>query len=160
MKHVLLLCYEKRHISFTDGNELVYNSIFNTLMTRVQYKKLLDKSLTRVLNERRYYAKIGDTCNNLTILISGKMRKEDKYKKISYVKECSFIDSPEFIMRKHRNGQTFNITFYAETVCHIIVWPREIVNTLLESDIELNSLLLASLGIDVSQKVFLLDLLK
>jgi hypothetical protein len=63
-------------------------------------------------------------------------------------------------MRNDDKGQTFNVTFYAETDCNIIIWPREIINILLNEDNELNSLLLASLGIDVSDKVFLLDLLK
>ena len=160
IKHVLLLCYDKRHITFDNNFEKVYKKIFNNLMTRVQYNKLIEKSLIREIKKDRYYVKIGDTCNNLTILISGKMTKCDKYSKTSYVEQCSFIDSPEFIMRDRNKGQTFNVTFYAETDCNIIIWPREIINILLKKDNELNSLLLASLGIDVSDKVFLLDLLE
>tara|TARA_B100000378_G_C18029430_1_gene407019 strand:+ start:33 stop:1085 length:1053 start_codon:yes stop_codon:yes gene_type:complete len=160
IKHVLLLCYEKRHITFSKNFEKIYKNIFSSLMTRVQYNKLIEKSLVREIKKERYYAKFGDTCNNLTILISGKMKKFDKQNKTSYVKQCSFIDSPEFIMRSHNRGETFNVSFYAETDCNIIIWPREIINIVLKEDNELNSLLLASLGIDVSDKVFLLDLLK
>jgi len=159
IKHVLL-CYEKRHITFSNNLEQVYIKVFKNIMTRVQYNKLIDKSLVREIKKKRYYVKIGDACNNLTILISGKMKKCDKHKKISYVKQCSFIDSPEFIMRNQNKGQSFNVTFYAETDCNIIIWPREIINVLLKEDNELNSLLLASLGIDVADKVFLLDVLK
>ena len=47
-------------------------------------------------------------------------RLTDKKSKVSYVKETTFVDSPEFIMRKHSVGQTFNISFYAETECKIL----------------------------------------
>jgi hypothetical protein len=157
MKHVLIICYNKRHIIFDNDYEKVYKRIFRKLMIRSVYQKLIMNSLIRIINQDRYYVKNGDMCNNLTILISGKMRKTDKQNKVSYVKECSFIDSPEFIMRKYRAGQVFNISFYAETECKIIIWSRETINQILDKNKELNSLLLASLGIDVSHKVLILD---
>ncbi len=157
MKHVLTICYDKRHIIFDDDFEIVYKKIFRKVMIRSVYQKLITKSLVRTINKDRYYAKNGDMCNNLTILVYGKMRKIDQTNKISYVKVCSFIDSPEFIMRKYRAGQIFNISFYAETECKIIIWPREMITILLKKSKDLNSLLLASLGIDVSYKVLMLD---
>ena len=63
-------------------------------------------------------------------------------------------------MRKKYYGQKFNISFYAETDCQILLWPREMINDLLNKDKQLNSVLLAALGIDVSYKVFILDVVK
>ncbi len=50
--------------------------------------------------------------------------------------------------------------FYAETECQILLWPREMINELLSKEKELKSILLAALGIDVSYKVFILDVVK
>jgi hypothetical protein len=160
IKHVSIICYSMRHITFDEDRELIYTNIFKKLMSRTKYKLLMTNSLIRTIKKDRYYVNIEDSCNNLTILISGKMRKKDKKDKISYVKEMTFIDSPEFIMQNKVLGQKFNISFYAETDCKILMWPREMLNELLKDNKNLNSLLLAALGIDVSYKVFILDVLK
>ena len=151
LKHVSIICYSKRHISFDKSREIIYTTIF---------QKLMKNSLIRMIRKGRHYVNIEDSCDNLTILISGKMKKTDKKNKVSLVKEVTFIDSPEFIMRKKSYGQKFNISFYAETDCQILLWPREMINELLSKDRQLNSVLLAALGIDVSYKVFVLDVVK
>ncbi len=160
IKHVSIICYSMRHIIFDENREIIYSTIFKKLMSRTNFKLLMTNSLIRTIKKDRYYVNIEDSCNNLTILISGKMRKKDKKDKISYVKEMTFIDSPEFIMQNKVLGQKFNISFYAETDCKILMWPREMLNELLKDNKNLNSLLLAALGIDVSYKVFILDVLK
>ena len=160
IKHVSKLCYGLRHITFDNDREIIYKNIFKKLMSRNNYKLLMTNSLIRIIKKDGYYVNIEDTCDNLTILISGKLRKTDKRNKISYVKEVTFVDSPEFIMQKKIMGQIFNISFYAETECKILIWPREMINKFLKENKDLNSLLLAALGIDVSYKVFVLDVLK
>ena len=80
--------------------------------------------------------------------------------KVSFVNGGEFIDSPEWIMQTEASGQRFNISFTAETECRLLVWPREMLNDLLLLHPELEGPLLASLGIDVSKKVFLLDVVK
>ena len=160
LKHIIIISYNKRHIIFDEQQELIYNKIFKKLMSRSNYQLLLNKSLVRCIKQDRFYINVGDSCDNLTILISGKMKKTDKKGKISYVQECTFIDSPEFIMQKNIIGQQFNISFYAETECNVLMWPRETINILLDKNKEINSLLLGALGIDVSKKVFVLDILK
>ena len=160
LKHVSIICFSKRHITFDSSRELIYTTIFHKLMSRNDYQKLMKNSLIRTIRKGRYYVNIEDSCDNLTILISGKMRKTDKKNKVSWVKEVTFIDSPEFIMQKKSYGQKFNISFYAETECQILLWPREMINELLSKEKELKSILLAALGIDVSYKVFILDVVK
>ena len=128
-------------------------------MSRNDYQLLMKNSLIRTIKKNRYYVNVEDTCDNLTILISGKLRKKDKKNKTSYVKEVTFVDSPEFIMQKKIMGQIFNISFYAESDCKILIWPREMINNFLKDNKDLNSILLAALGIDVSYKVFVLDVL-
>ena len=157
IKHVILICYSKRHIKFDDDRELLYNKIFRKIFLRSIYKVLMQNSLIRVINQDRYYAKEGDECNNLTILISGIMKKIDTKNKVSYVKVCSFIDSPEFVMRHNIRGQRFNVSFYAETECKILIWPREMITDLLDSNIDIERSLRSILGIDVANKVFVLD---
>lgn len=160
LKHVSIICYSKRHITFDESREIIYTTIFQKLMSRNDYQRLMKNSLIRMIRKGRHYVNIEDSCDNLTILISGKMKKTDKKNKVSLVKEITFIDSPEFIMRKKSYGQKFNISFYAETDCQILLWPREMINDLLNKDKQLNSVLLAALGIDVSYKVFILDVVK
>ena len=160
LKHVSIICYNKRHITFDESREIIYTTIFQKLMSRNDYQRLMKNSLIRMIRKGRHYVNIEDSCDNLTILISGKMKKTDKKNKVSLVKEVTFIDSPEFIMRKKSYGQKFNISFYAETDCQILLWPREMINELLSKDKQLNSVLLAALGIDVSYKVFVLDVVK
>ena len=160
LKHVSIICYNKRHITFDESREIIYTTIFQKLMSRNDYQRLMKNSLIRMIRKGRYYVNIEDSCDNLNILISGKMKKTDKKNKVSLVKEVTFIDSPEFIMRKKSYGQKFNISFYAETDCQILLWPREMIIELLSKDKQLNSILLAALGIDVSYKVFILDVVK
>jgi len=157
LKHVLLICYRKRHITFDKDRELVYTNIFNDIMSRHNFQELCTNSLIRVINPNRYYIKENESCNNLTILISGRMMKIDKKDTKTIVSELAYIDSPEFIMREENSGKTFNVSFYAETRCKILIWPRELVNTFLKQRQDLNILLLTTLGIDVAKKVFLLD---
>ena len=160
LKHVSIIIYSKRHISFDQSREDIYTTIFQSLMSRNDYQRLMKNSLLRIIRKGRYYVNIEDSCDNLTILISGKMKKTDKKGKVSFVKEVSFIDSPEFIMQKQAFGQKFNISFYAETDCQILLWPREMINELLNKDKQLSGILLAALGIDVSYKIFIQDVVK
>ena len=160
LKHVSIICYSKRHITFDPSRELIYTTIFHKLMSRNDYQQLMKNSLIRTIRKGRYYVNIEDSCDNLTILISGKMRKTDTKNKVSWVKEVTFIDSPEFIMQNKSYGQKFNISFYAETECKILLWPREMINELLAKEKDMKSVLLAALGIDVSYKVFILDVVK
>jgi len=159
LKHVMIIFYSKRHISFDQHREHIYTAIFNNITTRSEFQTLMTHSLIRVIRNERYYINMNDTCNNLTILVSGKMMKSDKTNKKSHVKELSFIDSPEFIMQKQMVGQIFNVSFFAETECVILIWPREMINELLEKNKKLKSKLLSVLGLDVSYKVFVLDVL-
>jgi hypothetical protein len=158
-KHVIMICYEKRRINFDEDREKIYNKIFRKVMIRSRYKKLMETSLVRTINPDRYYIKIGDSCNNLSILISGRMRKTDSKDKTSYVKKLAFIDSPEFILQRSSKGQRFNISFYAETDCKILIWPREMLNEVLKTDKDLKKMLLSVLGIDTAGKILLLDTL-
>ena len=159
LKHVMILFYSKRHISFDQHREQIYTTIFNNITTRSEFQTLMSHSLIRIIRKDRYYININDTCNNLTILVSGTMLKSDKTNKKSQVKELSFIDSPEFIMQKQMVGQIFNVSFFAETECVILIWSREMINELLEKDKKLKEQLLSVLGLDVAYKVFVLDVL-
>ena len=117
---------------------------------------LMKHSLIRIVKKGTYYVNIGDNCTNLSILIDGNMIKKDQNGKESYVRKATFIDSPEFITRKHKIGQVFTISFYAETDCRLIIWPRE----MLESDLtdRLHTVLMSALGIDVSHKFIMYSL--
>jgi len=55
-------------------------------------------------------------------------------------------------MRKYKVGQVFTISFYAKTECKIVIWPREMLEITLKKNKDIYHKLLASLGIDVSNK--------
>ena len=152
IKHSLQIIYNKRNIKFDHNNEQIYNKIFRKLMSKNDFQILMTNSLLRVVKKNTYYINLGDACSNLSILLSGEMIKTDQNKKETLVKVNSFIDSPEFIMRKYKVGQVFTISFFAKTECKIIIWPREMLETTIKKNKELYNKLLAALGIDVSNK--------
>ena len=160
MRHVAVILYDRRHITFDADREDAYTLVFKEVLTRNSFKTLASPSLIRVVNKGRNYIKVGDPCENLTLLLSGRIKKIDTTGKVSFVNSGQFIDSPEWIMRTEAQGQRFNISFDAETECRLLVWPREMLNDLLGGHPDLERSLLGCLGIDVSRKVFLLDVVK
>lgn len=160
MRHVVILLYDRRHLEFDPDREKAYVEVFEKLLTRNSFEALASTALIRVVNPGRDYIKVGDSCENLTLLLSGTIKKIDTMGKVSFVNGGEFVDSPEWIMQTEASGRRFNISFNAETECRLLLWPREMLNDLLLVHPELEGPLLASLGIDVSKKVFLLDVVK
>ena len=152
IKHSLQIIYNKRNIKFDENNEQIYNKIFRKLMSKNDFQILMTNSLIRIVKKNTYYINLGDSCSNLSILLFGEMIKTDQNGKQTLVKVNSFIDSPEFIMRKYKVGQVFTISFYAKTECKIVIWPREMLEITLKKNKDLYNKLLAALGIDVSNK--------
>lgn len=169
IRHAFILFYAKRPIIFDKDREQLYINTFCGIMSRANFKILCKNSFIRELGKDRYYAQKGDTCNNLAILISGKISiiKQEKEDSImssnnknivynqseeQYITPNEFIDSPEFIMRKTKNK--FTVDMYVDKKCKFLIWPCEILNEILSKNPQIEPALMGVLGIDVSKKIF------
>jgi len=178
IQQIITLLYERRPIVFDPYREKIYKSMFDGIMKRSDFKTLTKNSLLRDLDNNRFYAKTGDRCSSLSILVYGRMRvyksnelidendpvDVDLYDNASsqyevYINEDEFIDSSQWMLRnntKNKNkGKRFTYSIKAQGDCKYLTWPREILQELLENNPHLEQPLLGALGLDVSNKVLL-----
>ena len=176
IQQIIRLIYERRPIVFDPYREKIYTNMFDGIMKRSDFKTLTKNSLLRDLDNNRFYAKTGDRCSSLSILVYGRMRvyksneildedePVDLYDNVSsqnevYINEDEFIDSSQWMLRnntKNKNkGKRFTYSIKAQTNCKYLTWPREILHDLLEKNSHLEQPLLGALGLDVSNKVLL-----
>lgn len=179
-KKIIELLYKKRPIIFDDLREQIYVNTFEGFMDRNEYKELINTSLIRELPRGGFYCKIKDRCNNLSLLIKGRIRvfKNNENIKTTFINENEFIDSAEWLL-KYQNqetklqkaqanksqsklkmpsrkprGRRFNYFMKADDECIYLTWPREILREQLKLAPELEQKLNGALGIDVSYKLF------
>ena len=74
IQQIIRLLYDSRPIVFDPYREKIYTSMFNGIMKRSDFKTLTKNSLLRDLDNNRFYAKVGDRCSSLSILVYGRMR--------------------------------------------------------------------------------------
>ena len=175
IQQIITLLYDNRPIVFDPFREKIYVNMFKGIMKRSDFKTLTKNSLLRDLDKNRFYAKTGDRCSSLSILVYGKMKvyngnnildedeeNVDLYDNTSsqkeiYIDEDEFIDSSQWMLRnntKNKNkGKRFTYSMKAVTTCKYLTWPREILQETLEKYPTLEQPLLGALGIDVSGKV-------
>ena len=178
IQQILRLLYDARPIVFDPYREKIYTNMFEGIMKRSDFKTLTKNSLLRDLDKTRFYAKVGDRCSSLSILVYGTMKvysgnniiDEDEMENVNlydnassqteiHINEDEFIDSSQWMLRnntKNRNkGKRFTQSIKAITPCKYLTWPREMLQELLHKHPELDQPLLGALGLDVSHKVLL-----
>ena len=157
LKNIFELLYKKRPIIFDKYREQIYQEMFINFMKRDEFAMLTKSSLIRDLQPKSYYCHIGDKCNNLAILLFGKLQVigKDPDKKI-FIEENEFIDSAEWVLRtsNSKKGKRFNYNIVACEKSKYIFWPREILLEKLKDEPEIGAKLLGALGLDISHKVF------
>lgn len=158
-KNIIQLLYEKRPIKFDDMREKVFEEVFDGIMTRNEYIILSKISLIRELPKSGFYCKINDKCNNLSILIDGRIRifKNSENIKTTFINNGEFIDSAEWLLKnakKRKGGKRFKYFMKADDNCIYLTWPREILAVTLKEHPEIQHKLDGALGIDVSKKLF------
>ena len=157
LKNIFELLYKKRPIIFDKYREQIYQEMFVNFMERDEFALLTKSSLIRDLQPNSNYCHIGDKCNNLSILVFGKLqvKGKDPEKKI-FIEENEFIDSAEWVLRNSniKKGKRFNYNIVACEKSKYIFWPREILLEKLKDEPELGAKLMGALGLDVSHKVF------
>ena len=178
IRKIVELLYKKRKIVFDDLREQIYVNTFKGFMTRNEFKDLVNISLMREITKNAFYSKVNDKCNNLSILIKGKLRvyKTDENSKMTYINENEFIDSAEWLLRyqnhrlmnqkkdnkenkeekkiKKNLGKRFNHYIKAEYNCIYLTWPIEILKEFLKDNMEMEQKITGVLGVDVSTKLF------
>ena len=178
IQQIIRLLYDSRPIVFDPYREQIFTNMFKGIMKRSDFKTLTKNSLLRDLDKNRFYAKVGDRCSSLSILVYGKMKvysgnniiDEDEEENVDlydntssqmeiHINEDEFIDSSQWMLRnntKNKNkGKRFTQSIKAVTNCKYLTWPREMLQELLENHPELDQPLLGALGLDVSHKVLL-----
>ena len=76
----------------------------------------------------------GDKCGNLSILVFGKMKIYKGHNEDSFIEENEFIDSSQWMLRKHRNGKRFTYSIQSHEPCIYMTWPREILTDILNNN--------------------------
>ena len=174
--------YKKRPIVFDDLREQIYVNTFEGFMERDEFKELANTSLIRELPKDGFYCKIKDRCNNLSLLIKGRLRvfKNNENIKTTFINENEFVDSAEWLLKyqdqtsklqkaqknqtksqsklkmapRKPRGRRFNYYMKADDECIYLTWPREILREQLKANPDLEQKLNGALGIDVSYKLF------
>jgi hypothetical protein len=179
LRHALQLFYAKRPIIFDEHREKVYTGLFASFMTRADFRTLTKGALIRTLRKERCYAMVGDVISSLAILVSGRIqvlkvkgglrrqqqtesepvasKAAEAFQMIrdgTFMYECQFIDSPEWLLRSSGEALKYEVDLVAEEDCIYLMWPRETLLELTRNHPELHPPLLAALGIDVSRKIF------
>jgi hypothetical protein len=159
LKQIMKLLYEKRIIYFDQYREQIYINIFEGILNRSEFQKLIKISFIRELPKDSYYCRTNDKCTSLSILIKGELKKfKNKDNSSSRILENEFIDSSEFLLNRSQNknkrGKRFNSNLVAVEKCLYLTWPREILLDILKKNPLLENKLQGVLGIDVSDKLF------
>lgn len=162
IKKIVELLYKKRPIVFDEFKEQIYTNTFEGIMTRDEFRQLVNTALIRELPKGAFYCKIRDKCNSLSILIKGRIRifKNSENIKTTFINENEFIDGAEWLLKykqtkqKKTRGRRFNYFMKADDECIYLTWPREILFQKLKEHPELETKLNGALGIDVSNKLF------
>ena len=163
LKKIMELMYSKRPIVFDEYREQIYEHVFEGIMTKSEFEELSKTALIRELPKGGFYCKIRDRCNNLSILVKGRLRifKNSENIKTTFIEENEFIDSAEWLLKhskknkiKQDKGRRFNYYMKADDKCIYLTWPREILFEILKENEDLQTKLKGALGLDVSHKLF------
>ncbi|XP_063069797.1 popeye domain-containing 2 isoform X2 [Engraulis encrasicolus] len=145
------------------GEELaaLYQAVYAPLGVPVQVFKEItgaaeDKVLT--LGEEETYAVEGKTpIDQLSYLLSGRIRVSLEGQFLHYIFPHQFLDSPEWESLRPTEEGNFQVTLTAETDCQYISWRRKRLYLLLSRDRYVARLFSVMLGNDIADKLYSLN---
>ncbi|XP_036401456.1 popeye domain-containing 2-like [Megalops cyprinoides] len=104
------------------------------------------------------YALEGKTpINQLSFLLSGRVRVSQEDQFLHYIFPYQFLDSPEWESLKPMKEGTFQVTLTAETECRYVSWKRRKLQLLLSKERYVARLFSVMLGSDIADKLSTLN---
>ncbi|XP_020317106.1 popeye domain-containing 2 isoform X2 [Oncorhynchus kisutch] len=139
----------------------LYSAIYLPLDVPVQvFKDIVGACENKVLALRveETYAVEGKTpINQLSFLLSGRIRVSLEGQFLHYIFPLQFLDSPEWESLRPNEEGNFQVTLTAETDCRYISWHRRSLYMLLSKDRYITRLFSVMLGSDIANKLYSLN---
>uniref|UniRef100_A0A4W5N0K0 Popeye domain cAMP effector 2 n=1 Tax=Hucho hucho TaxID=62062 RepID=A0A4W5N0K0_9TELE len=139
----------------------LYSAVYLPLDVPVQvFKDIVGACENKVLALRveETYAVEGKTpINQLSFLLSGRIRVSLEGQFLHYIFPLQFLDSPEWESLRPNEEGNFQVTLTAETDCHYISWRRRRLYMLLSKERYITRLFSVMLGSDIANKLYSLN---
>ncbi|XP_064832579.1 popeye domain-containing 2-like isoform X2 [Oncorhynchus masou masou] len=139
----------------------LYSAIYLPLDVPIQvFKDIVGACENKVLALRveETYAVEGKTpINQLSFLLSGRIRVSLEGQFLHYIFPLQFLDSPEWESLRPNEEGNFQVTLTAETDCRYISWCRRRLYMLLSKDRYITRLFSVMLGSDIANKLYSLN---
>ncbi|KAI1899736.1 hypothetical protein AGOR_G00064830 [Albula goreensis] len=145
------------------GEELrsLYSTVYLPLNVPLPvFKEVAGACENRVLSlgTEENYALEGKTpINQLSLLLSGRIRVSLEGQFLHYIFPYQFLDSPEWESLRPAEEGNFQVTLTAETDCRYISWPRRKLYLLLAKERYIARLFSVMLGNDIADKLYSLN---
>ncbi|XP_051999007.1 popeye domain-containing 2 isoform X2 [Xyrauchen texanus] len=140
---------------------VLYKAVYLSLDVPVQvFKEITAASENKVLSlvAEETYAVEGKTpIDQLSFLLSGRIRVSLKGQFLHYIFPHQFLDSPEWESLRPTEEGNFQVTLTAETDCRYISWRRRRLYLLLSKDRYIARLFSVMLGSDIADKLYSLN---
>ncbi|XP_051565308.1 popeye domain-containing 2-like [Myxocyprinus asiaticus] len=139
----------------------LYKAVYLPLDVPVQvFKEITAASENKVLSlvAEETYAVEGKTpIDQLSFLLSGRIRVSLEGQFLHYIFPHQFLDSPEWESLRPTEEGNFQVTLTAETDCRYISWRRRRLYLLLSKDRYIAQLISVMLGSDIADKLYSLN---
>ncbi|KAJ8350933.1 hypothetical protein SKAU_G00260630 [Synaphobranchus kaupii] len=139
----------------------LYNTVYLPLNVPLPiFKEVAGACENRVvpLGTEENYALEGKTpINQLSLLLSGRIRVSLEGQFLHYIFPYQFLDSPEWESLRPTEEGNFQVTLTAETECRYISWPRRKLYLLLAKERYIARLFSVMLGNDIADKLYSLN---
>jgi len=162
--HVAKLLYDMRDIKFDPDKHFVWENVFyrHLHMDKHTFKELTDCCHIRVLRQGEYYAKLGDAVDDLAVLIHGKLEVyeheegEEGSSATVFLHQLisgEFVNSSEISWEKDH----YDVSIQCFESCRLLVWPKDYILHLRETNPELAGLMNGVTARDISKKLQLVE---
>ncbi|KAK6315172.1 popeye domain-containing 2 isoform X2 [Coregonus clupeaformis] len=139
----------------------LYSAVYLPLDVPIQvFKDIVGACENKVLALRveETYAVEGKTpINQLSFLLSGRIRVSLEGQFLHYIFPHQFLDSPEWESLRPNEEGNFQVTLTAETDCRYISWHRRRLYMLLSKERYITRLFSVMLGSDIANKLYSLN---
>ncbi|XP_028847341.1 popeye domain-containing 2 isoform X2 [Denticeps clupeoides] len=139
----------------------LYAAVYQPLDVPVQvFKEITAACENKVLSlqPEETYAVEGKTpIDQLSFLLSGRIRVSLEGQFLHYIFPHQFLDSPEWESLRPTEDGNFQVTLTAETECRYISWRRRRLYLLLSKDRYITRLFSIMLGSDIADKLYSLN---
>ncbi|KAG7467255.1 hypothetical protein MATL_G00151280 [Megalops atlanticus] len=156
------LLFRLRQDGFPDEEfRSLYTAVYLPLNVPLPvFKEVTAACENRVLSlgvEENYALEGKTPIDQLSLLLSGRIRVSLEGQFLHYVFPYQFLDSPEWESLRPTEEGNFQVTLTAETDCRYISWPRRKLYLLLAKERYISRLFSVMLGNDIADKLYSLN---